>query len=113
MYVADFTKIFNCEYSKAIMYADDTVIIVIDTHIDNLCLKINETIMLSGKYCNKNMLKMNLNKTEIMLIKDKITLHNPDDNSHKETAIWYKYLGYYTDNKLKFEKLATGLCNKL
>ena len=67
----DFSKSFDASL-KIMSYADDTQIIVDDENIENLKLKIKSAIDNAQKWYRENTMKMNVGKTEILII-DKIS----------------------------------------
>lgn len=103
--------------SKIKMFADDTLIYVIEDRIEDATNFINDDLnVLYNKIC-QNKLKLNVDKTKVMIISNKQFDRNNVNiyinGSRLEIENEIKYLGVILDDKLKFNKNTDYLCKKI
>lgn len=99
------------------MFADDTLVHIVCDNLELAAQKLNEDLeRLYLRLC-QNKLKLNVDKTKVMIITNKI--FNKDEvnifinGSQLTIENEIKYLGVHIDNKLKFDKNTNNLCKKL
>ena len=104
----DFSKSFDASL-KIMSYADDTQIIVNDKNMENLKTKIKSAIDTAQTWYKDNTMKMNVGKTEILIINKTSTVKNfkiffeNDGKPVKVTASpWIKVLGVKIDHQLNW-----------
>lgn len=104
----------NC---KIKMFADDTLIYIIADCLETASMLINDDLSrLFNKLC-QNKLKLNVDKTKVMIISNKkIDRNNVNifiNGSRLEIENEIKYLGIIIDDKLRFDKNNDYLCKKI
>lgn len=104
----------NC---KIKMFADDTLIYIIEDSLENATKFINDDLnKLFKKLCHEK-LKLNVEKTKAMIISNKIfdrdSVNIFINESRLEIENIIKYLGVILDDKLKFDKNVDYLCKKI
>ena len=112
IYINDIKKALK--YCDIKLFADDTLIYIHGKDINILTERINEDLAQIEIWMNENDLKLNTTKTKVMIIGNNII--NDDikiNNTILEIVNEYKYLGVIIDNKLKFDKYARYICNKM
>lgn len=115
LYINDLVKCLK--YCKIKMFADDTLIYIV---VDNLELgvqQLNEDLSrLFEKLC-QNKLKLNVDKTKVMILTNKkIDRNNVNifiNGSKLTIESEIKYLGIVIDDKLKFDRNTDYLCKKI
>ena len=101
-FVNDLPEIFD-ENCKFLAYADDTQLLVCDTDIEKLKEKVEMVIDSAQKWYEKNGMKNNSSKSEILVISnkktDKIILKVIEDGKEKivKSRQWIKILGVHID----------------
>lgn len=104
----------NC---KIKMFADDTLIYAIEDLLENATKYINDDLTRLYDVICQNKLKLNVDKTKVMIISNKqIDKNNVNifiDNCRLEIENEIKYLGVILDDKLKFDKNTDYLCKKI
>lgn len=108
----------NClKYCQAKLFADDALVFNISETIEEATNKINHDLDLIYKKLCQNKLKLNVNKTKVMIISNKkidrsnINIHINGTRLDIENEI--KYLGVVIDDKLSFEKNINNVCKKV
>lgn len=105
------------KHCVAKMFADDTLVYVISDRIDEATQKINEDLNILYERLCQNKLKLNVNKTKVMIIcnknidKNSVNIHINGTRLKIENEI--KYLGNIIDDKLKFDKNINNVCKKV
>lgn len=108
----------NClKFSKAKMFADDTLIYIVADSLHDAMSKINSDLdTLFMKLC-QNKLKLNVDKTKAMVITNKLININDlkifINGSKLDIVNEIKYLGVILDNKLKFDSNVSQICKKI
>ena len=108
-FVNDLPEVFN-EKSKFIAYADDTQLLVYDTNLENLTEKVEHVIIEAQKWYEKNGMKNNSSKSEILVISskksDKIKINVTEEGKQKivKSKKWIKILGVFIDHLLSWSK---------
>jgi len=69
IYVNDLPQVPSC--GRMEMFADDTTLYCIGNSIDDVCSKIQTSIIEIAKWCNRNVVTIHSDKTEIMLLTHK------------------------------------------
>lgn len=105
IYINDIIKI--AEEGKIVLFADDTVLIVIGNNIKLAEQKTNNYLKLINDYTNENKLMLNIAKSKWMMIGNK-TNNNAQINiqigsTELEKVEKMKYLGVTIDNELKLD----------
>ena len=97
----------NVLHSTVDMYADDTLVYVCHKDVNVIEKKLNEDLQNLSNWLVKNYMKVNVNKTKIMLLGTpaKTSKFNHVqvymDNMEVENVTCYKYLGVHIDVNLK------------
>lgn len=118
IFILYINNIINClNHCTAKMFADDTLIYIIADSLDDAVRKINEDLnTLFIKLC-QNKLKLNLDKTKVMVITNKKidirNIHIEINGSKLEIESEIKYLGVVIDDKLKFDRNVSQKCSKI
>ena len=124
-FVNDLPETFD-ENCKFLAYADDTQLLVCDTDIEKLKEKVEMVIDSAQKWYEKNGMKNNSSKSEILVISnkktDKIMLKVIEDGKEKiiKSRKWIKVLGVHIDYLLSWskqisqiKKIATNIIRKI
>ena len=108
-FVNDLPDVFDNE-CKFMAYADDTQLLVFDKNLENLKNKVENVIEVAQNWYNKNGMKNNSSKSEILVIStkktDKILIEVLENNNKKivKSKNWIKVLGVYIDHLLSWSK---------
>ena len=108
-FVNDLPDIFK-NVCKFMAYADDTQLLVYDKTVDGLKEKIVMIIDLAQNWYNKNGMKNNSSKSEILVVStkksDKLKINVLEDGEQKivKSKKWIKILGVYIDHILSWSK---------
>lgn len=115
LYINYITKCLN--HSKAKMFADDTLVYIIADSIEIAAHNLNNDLdILYNKLC-QNKLKLNVNKTKVMIISNKkidkkdVNIYISGTKLEIESEI--KYLGTIIDENLSFDKNVNSVCKKI
>lgn len=105
------------QHSKIKLFADDTLLYVITDTIEDAVSQTNSDLTtLFSKIC-QNKLKLNVNKTKVMVITHKLIKKNEVHifmNDSELTIVDHiKYLGVPIDEKLIFDKNVNYICKKV
>lgn len=109
----------NClQHCKIEMFADDTAIYVEAKTIEEATAKMNGDLNTLYKKICENKLKLNIDKTKVMLIGNKTNVNNSEVNieikeNKLELVTKIKYLGVMVDNKLNFTNNIDYICSKI
>merc|ERR1711972_241359 len=104
-FVNDLPDIFGNE-CKFMAYADDTRLLVFDNDLVKLKQKVETVLQVAQTWYNKNGMKNNSSKSEILIVStkkgDKIEVIVEEDGEKKmvKSKKWMKILGVYIDEKL-------------
>ena len=91
-------------------YADDTQLLVFDKNLETLKNKVENVIEVAQNWYNKNGMKNNSSKSEILVIStkktDKILVEVLENKEKKivKSKNWIKVLGVYIDHLLSWSK---------
>lgn len=115
IYINDIQSVIqNCSIN---LFADDTLIYICGTDINELIKKVNSDLVNIFNYLCLNKLKLNMEKTKTMVIGKKFNSSLIDNikinNVIIEKVSIYKYLGIVVDNKLNFKANIDNLCKKV
>ena len=108
-FVNDLPEIFG-NMCKFMAYADDTQLLVFDKNLENLGEKVKEVIDVAQNWYNKNGMKNNASKSEILIVSrkktDKIKIKVIEEGLPKivKSKIFIKILGVYIDKTLSWFK---------
>ena len=108
-FVNDLPDIFGNE-CKFMAYADDTQLLVFDNDLDKLKQKVETVLQVAQTWYNKNGMKNNSSKSEILIVStkkgDKIAITVEEEGKEKtvKSKKWIKILGVYIDQKLTWAK---------
>ena len=108
-FVNDLPDIFK-NVCKFMAYADDTQLLVYDKTLEGLKEKIESVINLAQNWYNKNGMKNNSSKSEILVVStkksDKIKINVLENGEQKivKSKKWIKILGVYVDHILSWSK---------
>ena len=118
LYINDIVKAFK--KCKIQLFADDTLIYVLRDNVNSIIEILNEELKVLESWLNNNSLKLNLDKTKVMIIKSKYNLmdtrHHQNviiGNSKIEQVSEIKYLGVSIDDRLSFSNHALYISNKI
>lgn len=116
IYINDIVKyVKNC---KIQLFADDTILYVSGTKIEEIVDAINEDLKIIYQWLTSNNLKVNITKTKFMLIRNryqsielnkKVMLNDKEIEEVNEI----KYLGVIIDNQLKYSNHASYITKKI
>ena len=109
LYINDIPEIIK--EGKINLFADDTMIYVVNKDVDVLVSILQNELIRVNKYMSVNKLKLNTNKTKFMLLcsDNQLTIFKSKDlninigGENIELVTHIKYLGIIIDRKLKFE----------
>lgn len=116
LYINDMPN--NLKHCRINLFADDTLIYMSGTRINDIIGKVNEDLSGVFKWLCVNKLKLNVEKTKYMIIKGTNSrTHDADvsvkiNNERLECVDTMKYLGVLIDNQLKFKKNCEYVCKK-
>lgn len=118
LYINDIVKVIKkCNIQ---LFADDTVIYVRGNSVDEIIDVISEEIINLLRWLGVNSLRLNPNKTKLMIIKSRY--NNTDTKNHRDIKIddqiieqveEIKYLGVLIDENLEFSKHANYVTGKI
>merc|ERR1711867_341529 len=108
-FVNDLPDVFDkiCKFKA---YADDTQLLVFDKDLSKLKEKIENVINLAQNWYNKNGMKNNSSKSEILVIStkktDKLKINVIENGEQKtvKSKRWIKILGVFIDHILSWSK---------
>jgi hypothetical protein len=115
MYCNDLPASLKC---NTIMYADDTILIRSDKHLDTISNLLSEDLTKCYHWLTNNQLAMHKGKTEVMVLSSKRKRHNTNDfeiqiDEHKiKASKTAKYLGLKLDNTLSGDSIVSTIINK-
>lgn len=106
------------KYSKVELFADDTLIHIAVTNLEEGVRNLNCDLNSVSKWLKTNKLKLNVNKTKSMVITHKKNIDTINqqitiDNETVESVCEIKYLGVLIDNKLNFNNNVNYICKKM
>lgn len=106
LYINDFGGVL--EHCSCKFFADDTSIYISGKNITEILWKLNSDLKNVSNWLNINKLKINVEKTVYMVIKNKISDNNETNviinNTKLNQVSETKYLGIIIDDKLDFKK---------
>ena len=108
-FVNDLPEVFSKE-CKFMAYADDTQLVVFDTDLEKLKQKVENVLKVAQNWYEKNGMKNNSSKSEILVIstkkgdKIKIDVHEEGIQKIVKSKKWIKILGVYIDQNLTWSK---------
>lgn len=115
LYINDIAK--ATDFGKIYLFADDTVLVVRNRDIDTAIKQTNHDLGNVYNWLNLNKLKLNTNKTEYMAISKKKLIIDQNciiiGNEAIKRVEHVKYLGFYLDENLNFNKQIDVLRKKL
>ena len=116
MYINDFNTCLTNGYTKTILYADDTIILLQSKDLSDLINKGNIELINVSQYCKLNRLILNADKSKAMLfnLKKQIPIANLTINNNIiDYVSVFKYLGFTIDNHLNFKSMVDHTVSKL
>lgn len=119
LYINDIRKVLK--HCKLKLFADDMAMSIEGNSEQDIREKLNEDLSNVIEWFNKNRLKLNVEKTKLMVVANKTTMeeYNIDsfrfavDGQHIEIVKSIKYLGVILDSELKFEEHVNYICKKI
>ena len=108
LYANDITDIVN--KCKIALYADDTVLYTADSCFETSIKKLREDMLALEGWCNVNGIRMNSDKTKVMIFGSAKTLEKLPDvslnvaNVPLQTVSSYRYLGVTLDSQMNYAK---------
>lgn len=106
LYINDFGSVLK--YCSCKFFADDTSIYISGKNINEILWKLNSDLKNVSNWLNINKLKINVEKTVYMVIKNKLSDNNETNviinNTKLKQVSETKYLGIIIDDKLDFKK---------
>lgn len=118
LFILYINGISNClKHCNIKIFADDTLVYIIADKIEEATQKLNEDLnILFNKLC-QNKLKLNVDKTKVMIITNKKVDRNNVNiyigSTRLEIEKEIKYLGVIIDDGLKFEANIDHVCKKI
>lgn len=76
LFLVYINDIINSNNAYLTMYADDTSFIVSDQNLQNLHMKLSQTLEDINRWIEDNKLKLNVKKTHVMLFQNRSQTHN-------------------------------------
>lgn len=119
LFIVYINDINQClKYCKIALFADDTLIYIIDPHTISAKNKINEDLERINKWLNVNKLKLNTTKTKCMVFNKESDLNDRDivikiNNEEIQQVKSIKYLGMFIDNNLKMAEQVDYIIKKV
>lgn len=110
LFTNDFPE-FMQGYSKTLMYADDTVLLLSSQKPEQLEVDSYVALNMAIQYCHKHELVVNENKTKHLILGRQGTSIETLPGLDETTTL--KYLGITLDNKLSWTSHIDHLCSKL
>uniref|UniRef100_A0A1B6EPB7 Reverse transcriptase domain-containing protein n=2 Tax=Cuerna arida TaxID=1464854 RepID=A0A1B6EPB7_9HEMI len=110
LFINDFPEHLE-EYSKMVMYADDTVLLTANRNVDLLEVNTFIAFNMTQDYCMKNDLVLNESKTKQMTFGNKKSTVSEMPNLTAADEI--KHLGVILDENLSWNSHVANLCLKL
>lgn len=105
------------KFGKVYVFADDTALVVKCKYLDIAINQINEDLTTILKWLNMNKLKLNIKKTEYMIVSKKKIITESNiikiENKTLRRAENVKYLGVYLDESLNFNAQMDSVFKKL
>lgn len=114
LYINDIEKCLK--YCKINLFADDTLLHIITTNVEDGISKMNEDLKNISEWINQNKLKINVDKSKWMIIslKQIINVNSVLLNDVKiDRVTFFKYLGVTIDENLKFDIHLTEIKKKI
>lgn len=118
LYINDIVKIIN--KSRIQLFADDTVIYVMDDKIETIIETLNDELKKVCQWLDNNSLQLNTDKTKMMIIKNKYCRANCTGNVDVkinnvviQKVKQFKYLGCIVDENLLFTDHCKYITNKI
>ena len=116
LYINDIAKVL--EHCKVSLYADDTVIYIVNKDVENAMVLIQNDLNNLSNWCTRNKLTINSKKTKYCIygmrsnIKKSKTIDTvlSLNNIILDRVCSYKYLGFILDDHLTFNKHISELC---
>ena len=117
LYIND---IYTCTTNCPILFADDTCLLIQDSKLENLQVKITKEISTVTNWLNANKLTLNMSKSDIIVIsptsintKSNVSTSYLQDLLPIKVVKETKYLGITIDNELTFHNHIKQLATKL
>ena len=112
LYINDLPQL--CNYSKCLMYADDTVLFLSDSNHDTINSKLSSDLQSLHKWLNDNYLTINVTKTKCMYFhssRKHLSFTSPIifSNQNLIMAKTYKYMGVLLDSHLTYREHTSKL----
>lgn len=116
IYINEFSNILKS--CKLQMFADDTLVYLTDKNIESKVDIINSELEILYNVINQNKLKLNIDKTKMMIITNKknfnkSNLHIRINNETLQCEKEIKYLGVIIDDELKFKSNIDTIAKKV
>lgn len=116
IYINEFSNILKS--CKLQMFADDTLVYLTDRNIESKIDIINSELEILYNVINQNKLKLNIDKTKMMIITNKKNLNKNDlhikiNNEILQCEKEIKYLGVIIDDELKFKSNIDTVAKKV
>ena len=116
MYINDLPRCVSQD-SKAILFADDTSVLVKDKDYNKFKQKMNLTLTSLDQWFTANQLVLNVTKTNIIKFEPKTRGHLPLIIPYKDQVLEEvnsaKFLGIYVDNNMNWKKHIEQISHKL
>ena len=109
-------NILNCTVD---MYADDTLLYICNENVDVIERFLNEDLISLSKWLNENLMKVNVNKTKVMLLATPFKTDNAAEirvcmnDTCIEIVKSYKYIGITIDSNLKWNAHVNNVTRKM
>ena len=114
IYSSDFARM--CSNDESILYAEDTVLVYVETNLEELIDHVNNRLRNILVWCNCNKLSLNPLKSEFMVVINKRVETRPQlfIGAHQIKEVKrFKYLGIYINTQLKYNAQIKDLKSKL
>ena len=117
MYINDI--VLHVKRCQIQLFADDTLLFSVGENVKSVIEDLNYDLKNLYRWLTDNNLKLNINKTKFMIVKNKYLMTNTNTdgvviNTNKiEQVKETKYLGVIIDEHLSFSKHATYITNKV
>ena len=117
LYVNDFPRVLQS--SKALMYADDTVILFTGSSLETLQYTVSNELLAISMWFRDNQLLLNTDKTKYIIFRSRMKTVNCTsisvslNNQAIECVATIKYLGIIFDSNLNWRDQLNTVCKKL
>lgn len=111
IYINDMEKCVDL--ARLVLFADDALLYIIDENIEQAVIKMNAELQKVYEWLEMNKLKLNISKTNCMIINGSTTSNVTFNNTIIIPVTEIKYLGVIIDKSLKFKNHIDYIAKKI